>query len=300
MRVVAVLAALLMLAACDQVPDQSGSATPGSTAQAGAAEPAGAFDYRYAFRIPFARIADVQDSHAKGCEQLGPGRCKITAIRYAVDDENRVTASLTLKLDPTLARAYGEAAARTVKSVHGTLIKADIAGVDSAAAKGRSDAVIQKLRDALGNTEAQLRSITNNDQRTLLSAKADRLRGAIATIGEIDQGAGSSVATTPVLITYVSGGVVAGGLGSADNTFDTAWQTLQSSLAGLFTVLAGVGPWLVLLLGGALILRRIVQGPADQMAAPELPPAPRETGADRNVIQRWFARDDHPERETAE
>jgi hypothetical protein len=300
MRVVAVLAALLVLAGCEQAPDQADGGTGTAAAQSGPdTTSGGSFDYRYAFRMPSSRIAAVQESHARGCDQLGPARCRITAMRYTVDDQNHVTATVTLKLDPTLARAFGKAAIGTVRSAGGTLTKADIAGPDSVAAAGRSDRVIARLRDSLGNAEAQLRGTLSDPQRIQIVAKADRLRAAVATIGEVDQGAGTSVATTPVILTYSSGSAV-GGLGGSDATFDSAGQTLLSSLAGLATVLAGVGPWLIPLLGGALILRRIVQGPADQMTAPELPPAPRETGGDRNVIQRWFARDDHPERETVD
>ena len=305
MRVVAMMAALLMLAGCDQIPgqaDASAAGAAGAPAQpaSGQTPPAAAFDYRYAFRIPSAQIAAVQESHAKGCDQLGPARCRITAVRYDVDDQNHVAATLTLKLDPTLARAYGKAAIATVTGAHGALTKADIAGADSVAAMGRSDTVIARLRDASANAEVQLRGTVTPEQRAQLSAKADRLRAAMATIGEVDQGAGTSVATTPMILTYASGGAVAGALGSSDATFDTAGATLLASLAGLATVLAGVGPWLALLLGGALILRRIVQGAPQKTPAPELPPAPDETSEGRNVIQRWFSRDEHHVAEHAE
>jgi hypothetical protein len=299
MRIVAVLAAFLVLAGCEPMPGQAERATNAPADPSTASGPSNGFDYRYAFRLPGSRIAAVQESHAHGCDQLGPSRCRITAIRYNVDDQNHVEAALTLKLDPTLARAYGKAALGTVTRAGGSMTKADIAGADSGAAAGRSDRVVARLRDSLGNAEAQLRGSVPNEQRAQLSAKADRLRTAIATIGEVDQGAGTSVATTPVILTYGSGGAV-GGLGGSDATFDTAGQTLLSSLAGLATVLAGVGPWLLLLLGGALILRRIVQGPADETPAPQLPAAPRDTDGDRNVIQRWFARDEQREPEHAD
>jgi len=302
MRVVVVMAALLMLAGCDQVPGQADTSAAGAASQptSGPIPPAAAFDYRYAFRLPSGQIAAVQESHARGCDQLGPARCRITAVRYDVDDQNHVTATLALKVDPTIARAFGKAAIATVTSAHGALSKADIAGADSGAAAGRSDTVIAKLRDASANAEVQLRGALTPEQRAQLSAKADRLRTAMATIGEVDQGAGTSVATTPMLLTYASGGAVAGALGSSDATFETAGATLLASLAGLATVLAGVGPWLLFLIGGALILRRIVQGDPKKTPAPELPAAPQETSEGRNVVQRWFSRDEHNVAEHAE
>jgi len=299
MRIVAMVAVFLMLAGCEQMPSQIASAAGASADPAASLGSSSAFDYRYAFRMPASRIASAQESHARGCDQLGPAHCRITAIRYNVDDQHRVEAALTLNLDPTIARAYGKAATDTVTRAGGSMTKADMAGSDAAA--GRSDRVIERLREALGITEAQLRATASPEQSMQLSAKADRLRSAIATIGEVDQGTGTAVATTPVILTYASGGA-GGGLGSSDATFDTAGQTLLSSLAGLATILAGVGPWLLLLLGGALILRRVVQGPADQapVPAPIVPPAPRGSGEDRNVIQRWFTHDDQRERETVD
>ncbi len=297
MRVVAVMAALLMLAGCDQVPSQPDASGAAAQPAASDATPGASFDYRYAFRLPSPHILAVQESHAKGCDQLGPARCRISAVRYRADEQNHVTASLTLLLDPTLARAYGKAATATVTGAGGALTHADVAGADSLAATGRSDAVVVRLRDALGNVEAQLHGTVTNDQRLQLTAKADHLRAAIATIGDLDQSAGTSAATTPVIMTYESGGPVAGALGSSDATFDTAGATLMSSLAGLATVLAGVGPWLILLLGGALILRRIVQGDPNKAPAPELPAAPPQESEGRNVIQRWFSRDEHHEAE---
>ncbi|GAA0299253.1 hypothetical protein GCM10009087_06360 [Sphingomonas oligophenolica] len=298
MRVVAVMAALLMLAGCDQAPGQADGS--GARAEPASSESPPAFDYRYAFRLPSAQILAVQESHAKGCDQLGPARCRITAVRYhRADDQNHVSATLTLRLDPTLARAYGRAATATVTGAGGALTNAELAGRDSVAAMGRSDTVLARLRDAVGNIEAQLHGTVTTDQRLQLTARADRLRAAMATINELDQNAGATAATTPVILTYESGGPVAGALGSSDATFDTAGATLMSSLAGLATVLAGVGPWLLLLLGGALILRRIVQGDPDRTPAPELPPAPAESEG-RNVIQRWFSRDEHHETEPAQ
>ena len=102
MRVVAALAALMLLAGCDQTGGAGGppkqdslQVNPGDGVDGFAASGNG-FDYRYAYRLPGARIKDVQESHAKGCDQLGPARCRITAVRYKVDDQSNVVATLTL------------------------------------------------------------------------------------------------------------------------------------------------------------------------------------------------------------
>jgi hypothetical protein len=291
----AMSAALLVLGGCDPGSQQSGAASSALAANSAAAS--GAFDYRYAYRLPSGEIRAVEDSHAGGCDRLGPARCRITAMLYNVDDQSRVNATLTLKIDPTLARAFGKAAAATVQASGGALTSAEVAGADSLAASGRGDSAIERLRDALGNAEAQSREASSTpDQRAQANAKAERLRAAIATIGEVDQVAGTSVATTPVILTYTSGGVIPGVGASADASFDNAGATFLSSLAGLAVVLAGVGPWALLLLGGALALRWIIQS-TDRGPAPDLPAASHDHAESRNVVQRWFGREEHHEPE---
>ncbi|MES2042930.1 MAG: hypothetical protein V4475_03585 [Pseudomonadota bacterium] len=296
MRILAFCAPLLLLAGCDPAPTPSGAA-PSGQAAAPADAAAGAFDYRYAYRLPGARINAVQESHAKGCDQLGPARCRITAIRYKVDDQSNVVATLTLRIDPTLARAFGKQASATVTSSGGALITADVAGADSIAAAGRGEAVMAKLRAALDNAEAQGRAKPGD---ATITARADRLRTAIATIGELDQGAGSALATTPMILTYASGGSIPGVGASADASFETAGATFMTSLAGLAVVLAGVGPWALLLIGGALALRWLLQGREERTQAPDLPAAPHESSESRNVVQRWFSREEQHEPEHAE
>jgi hypothetical protein len=237
MRILAFCLPLLLLAGCDPAPAQSGAAPSGQgVAPADAAS--GAFDYRYAYRLPGARINAVQESHAKGCDQLGPARCRITAVRYKVDEQSNVVATLTLRIDPTLARAFGKQASATVTSSGGALISADIAGADSIAAAGRGEAVMAKLRDALDNAEAQGRAKPGD---ATITARADRLRTAIATIGELDQGAGSALATTPMILTYASGGSIPGVGASADASFETAGARHVEAVPDLDLVRKPVG-----------------------------------------------------------
>ncbi len=307
MRFVGLAVALLALGACEQIPGKTGIVRADGTAtlaqqnsDPALATPNAAYDYRYAFRLAGSRIAPVQESHARGCDSLGPSRCRITAMRYKVGDDNKISAILTLKLDPSLARMFGKAAGETVTGAGGVLTDAEIAGADSLAATGRTDTVLARLRDALENVSAQQRGGASDDKKSDLAARADRLRAAIATINEVDQDTGTSVATAPVIFTYSSGGPIPGLGGSADASFDTAGETFLSSVAGLAVVLASVGPWALLLIGGALILRRIVQGDPDAAPAPAIPPAPREEGPKGNVLQRWFGRDEAREPEHAE
>src|SRR4051812_13530704 len=111
MRVVWALAALALLAGCDDgakkapgAKDKSEFATA-ADAEAFASTGTG-FDYRYAYRLPGNRLKGVLQSNADACDRLGPARCRILSMRYRVDDSNHTKAVLTIRIDPAIARNY--------------------------------------------------------------------------------------------------------------------------------------------------------------------------------------------------
>jgi hypothetical protein len=134
-RLLAVLS-IAALSACG-APETS-SRTEGETAHADmsaaapglsvTAAPGVAFDYRYAFRLPSARIAAVQEGHAQACEQLGLAKCRITGARYKVVGQGEIEAMLSFKLDPTAARSFGKAGVEAVGKAEGMLVDAEING----------------------------------------------------------------------------------------------------------------------------------------------------------------------------
>ncbi len=296
MRFVTSLVALAALGGC--APMDSSTANNGSGSAAsrpGDAAPLGTdFDYRYAYRVPAARIGQLQDSHVHGCDLLGPARCRVTAVRYHVGDDNSVSALLSLQIDPAVARSYGRAATAATKAAGGLLIDAQSAGMNGAQSGARASGIVAKLREEDANIDATLRAGASDESRSAANAKQARIRAAIATIAEIDQNATQSIATTPMLITYASGNAIPSLGGSAGATFDNAGQTFIQSLASLAQVMAGIAPWLLLLLGGALLLRRFVTPEEPAPARPVGVPLPSEE-TNRNVIQRWFSREPEPE-----
>lgn len=140
MRYTLSLLTLLALAACGQAadrnstPSESADVTPDASADAPGlsvtAAPGVAFNYRYAFRLPSARIAAVQEQHAQACEQLGLARCRITGAKYRVVGEREIEAMLAFKLDPTFARTFGKTGVEAVGKAQGMLVDAEIDGVE--------------------------------------------------------------------------------------------------------------------------------------------------------------------------
>ena len=297
MRVLAGLAAVLLLAGCDAPGGApNGQAKPGgltSTAEGveGFASSNSGFDYRYAYRLPGDRLKAVLQSNADACDRLGPARCRILAMRYRVADSNQISAVLTLKIDPAIARNYGEAVTNAVTGSDGVLVDTDVTGADSTTA-ARSVALVNRLRD-------QLKSAQTAAADPSAKLRAQRIQGALDTITEVEASQGQSLATAPVLMTYESSNALTG-LGSADANFRNAGLSLENSVSRLLIVLAAVGPWLLLLLVLIVVLRWIVHGRGGMLPAGHDEPAPVHHDPDprdnRNLIQRWFSRDDEDDR----
>lgn len=305
MRVVWALAALALLAGCDDINRSSADGKDksdfASSANAEAFASTGTgFDYRYAYRLPGAKVKGVLQSNADACDRIGPARCRILAMRYRVDDGNKTRAVLTIRIDPSIARQFGDAVTKNVAASYGVLTDTEITGADSTAT-ARSVAVVKRLQDQFQNA----RTGTTPDAQ----ARAARLQNALAVIAEVEASQGQTLANVPMLFTYESSSALSG-LGSSEANFQTAGQTLENSVAQLVQLLASVGPWCLLMLAVVLVLRWIIHGRA---IGPDVEPRRAEAydesyhdghdGHDsrpradnRNLIQRWFSRDEEDER----
>lgn len=294
---------LLLLAGCGPVGvdpsmmagGQSGKATGGSEGSDAAI--GDDFDYRYAFRLPAARIAEVQDTHVRACDQLGRARCRVLTNRYHVNDaDNSVSAILAFQIDPSIAHGFGRTAGGTVKMAGGLVMDSRMIGTDGAT---RAGGTVARLREEIANIDMQLKGQLSDSQRLAATEKQERFRSAVATIGELNQAAPQGVATAPILFTYQSGNVIPSLGGSATATFDNAGQTFIQSAAAMAQVLAGVGPWLLVLLGGALILRQFVPA-EDPEPVRSMTTAQSAAEDNRGIVQRWFGRDREPPAESSE
>ena len=218
--------AALGLAACGQGPQQrsepprpsqspqvqaEGAAPPAQSRDAGpnvspTAAPGVAFNYRYSFRLPSERIAEVQERHAATCEQLGVRRCRITGMLYRVVGENDVEAMLSFQLDPAIARHFGRAGVQAVTQAEGMLTESMITGEDVGSNIQRTSRDIAQMREELRGIEAQLgRGDLAPAERPRLEAQARELRAAIEAAQNDNADQGELLATTPMTFNYGSG-----------------------------------------------------------------------------------------------
>lgn len=221
-------------AAREAGPDVSPTAAPGV-----------AFEYRYAFRLDGDRIADVQEQHARTCEQLGINRCRITGMSYRLIDEREVQARLDFRLEPALARRFGRAGIEAVQQADGLLISSDISGTDVGTGIQANTRSIAQLQEDLRRLEGQIadRGVAEGE-KDALRIEAQRIREQIRTIETARGEQQASLATTPMTFEYGSGN-----FGSDRPDFGdaaaSAWDGFLWGLYALFVTLVALLPWIV-------------------------------------------------------
>jgi Domain of unknown function (DUF4349) len=223
------------------------------------AAPGVAFSYSYAFRLPNANIAGVQEAHAAACEKLGLDRCRITGMRYTVSDQDDVHAMLALKLAPDLARQFGKDGIAAIQKAQGSLVDAAISGNDAGSAIDQSRRRTASIEARIKSLEAQLKPGTARRYDD-----SNEIRNHIATLQtELDResqsrtDAGEALANTPMVFQYNSGNAL------STSALGEAWATSTSgfvAIIGLFVIAIGVLlPWLLLSGAGWLLYRRFLR-----------------------------------------
>jgi len=208
-----------------------------------------AFNYRYAFRLPGARVGAVQEQHAAACEKLGLDRCQITGMRYRLVGEDDVEAMLAFKLDPAIARQFGKSGIDLVTRSEGMLVDSEISGEDAGseiAAASRNEA---QLNEELQRVEAQLaRAGLRSAERAELQMQADRIRESIRATRANRADRQESLAKTPVVFHYGSGDLVPGfdDRSPIATALERASDNFVSGIAVLLVIGLTLLPWALL------------------------------------------------------
>ena len=223
------------------------------------AAPGVAFNYRYAYRLPNSRISAAQEAHAAMCEKLGVTRCRITGMRYSVVNERDVSASLELKLDPAIARAFGKDATKVITDAEGMLVDQQISGVDVATSIERANRGRAELEDELERVNRELaRPGLSNAVRDRLLSEAASLRSQIRALGEQKSADEESLAKTPMAFYYGSGKTIPGFDEPAPirDAFAHAVYNFMSAIGFLIIAIATLIPWIALIAAVVWLYRR--------------------------------------------
>lgn len=238
-RMASLMVLAAMLAGCGKVAEDSPTGPQQLPDVALTAAPGVAFTYRYAFRLPFDRVAAAQEAHAQACERLGIARCRITGMQYRVLGEKRTEGMLSFRLAPDIARRFGKAAEGEVRTAGGALVDAEITGTDAGrdiaalTAQRRSDAAAMKQVEAdLAGTDGKA-----GDRIDLQERRAELQRNRAAADAAIADRR-DSLAATPMTFTYASGG----GIGTFDTSapFASAVGLARDSVVLTITIALGL------------------------------------------------------------
>ncbi len=175
MRKIFGLGCAALLAACST--NESGSTgeqvreAPEATAKPGAeplkvALPQLAYRYALSFRLPDARLAEIQDGHRALCERLGPARCQLVSLTRQDGEDAAGNALLKLRVAAADAAYFTGEAARQVTAADGRALDTNVTGDD--------------VSEDLSDTAARIR------QRELLVARLTAtLRTRQGSVGEL-------------------------------------------------------------------------------------------------------------------
>lgn len=250
----AVLTDIVQTEAPQEAADASVMKAPGISASAA---PNLAFEYRYAFKLPDAKIGTVQDEHAEACEVLGSARCQIIDYRYQQAAENDVEAILAFKLDPAIARKFGRDAIASVEKAEGVLADGNVTGTNVGGQIEDSQGRSALLQAQLERLELRLKAELPPKERASLQERAEEIRRELDNEAD-GRGKGEiKLAMTPVQFTYTSDGGVPGF--GKDNPFASAFNVSATSFATMISfvlMIAGaLAPWALLLFLVILALR---------------------------------------------
>lgn len=272
----------LVIAGCGKAPSKNeqlrapqnavaeSAADMAAPAIAPSAAPGVAFNYQYAFRLPNAKIAAVQEEHAQMCEKLGLDRCRITGMRYKLVSNDEVSAMLAFKLDPAIARDFGKQGIAAVTKSEGMLVDSEISGIDAGAEITGSQRASAALRDELAKVEAQLaRAGVPASERAELQEQAADLRAQLRSQSETRTAARESIATTPMVFNYGSGDVIPGfdGASPVREAMRNAISTFGWMFGLIIVATGALLPWAMIGGLGWWLFRRLRAKPAVPQSA---------------------------------
>jgi len=235
------------------------------------AAPDVAFGYRYNFGLAADRVAEVQQRHARTCEELGTSRCRVTGMSYRRTGDDDVQAELSLALEPSLAHRFGERAMDAVREAEGELVDSQITGTDVGTGIRANNRSIADLEEELRTIEQRIAADGRDEAKAGLQEQAEQLRRQIRSLQDVRSEQRESLAITPVTLTYGSGAYMSG-RPDFGRAVDNAWDQLVWGAYMVFVLFTVLLPWLIaaglIWLAVAAIRRRRPHRPAVANAEP--------------------------------
>ena len=218
-----------------------------------------AYSYSMALELPAERVIAVRDAHLKACVDAGPSQCQLLGASSNSAGEERVSAQLQLRGAPPWLATFRAGIESDATRFDGRLVSNSIGSED--------------LTRQIIDTEATLRAQVT--LRTRLSELLSKHQGKLADLleverelarvqGEIDARTSAlnvmrtRIAMSDLAVSYDSRGVLVSDR-TADPTMQALYEfldTVSYSFASVIRFIAGILPWLLLLVPVLWLLRR--------------------------------------------
>lgn len=265
--------AALMMAEPGMVPDDSVSPAP---VEAGQPVSYLAYRYDYSVRLPGEGLADLHGAHVAACEAAGLNQCQVIHASTQNAGTENARAHLRLRAAPAWIARFREGLSAELEGAGGTVISEETGVedlttqiVDGEARLRARIALRDRLQTMLEQSEARLEELIQVE-RELARVQSDiearesliaalRLRVSMSEL---------SVSYQPQL-TPAS----ASNFDPVREAIDSMSRTFAESLGALITFLAGLAPWLVLIIPGAWLIQRWVRKGLERRRARKAAPA---------------------------
>ena len=264
MRIRITLCALaaLSLAACQKGDQQPREVAAAPAADAAAPPPAGAtsqperasptlaipqlaYVYRYALAAPPDGVRSLVARHEQACFMAGPTICQVTGSTIREDDEDKVSATLSIRAQPQWLRLFRQTLEGDAKAAGGRLVTSDTASddlarelVDTEAALKAKTVLRDRLQETLRTRPGKAKDFFEMEQQLAgVQAEIDAARSELTSMR-------TQVAASELKIEYSSEGMFAprGALQPLGQAADDVVGIFVGTLAMLIRALALLTP----------------------------------------------------------
>jgi len=219
-----------------------------------------AYRYNYAFALPAKAVANAAQSHAEQCLAAGPTVCQVLSSTNQTYSDKNVNARLQLRAEPKWLEGFTSAVIESVEEAKGDLTSQTVTAED----------LTRQILDTDARLNAQKTLRTRLEK--LLATKDAKLEDLLALereLARVQGGIESATTTLNVLRKRVSMSVVdisyqsqhvavsRSAFSPIGRAFKNFAGNASQSLAGVIEFISYALPWLIVLIPGFWLIRRV-------------------------------------------
>jgi hypothetical protein len=204
-------------------------------------------------------VIAVRDGHVKACAAAGPGKCQLLGTSSNAVGQDEISAELRLRGEPVWLEGFRASIQADADKADGRLVNNSITSEDLTREMVDTQATLNaqtKLRDRLTGLLA--------NHKGKLADLLEVERELARVQGEIDSRTSQlNVMRTRIAMSDLTVGYQSEGVAVSDQTADPTVRAFQEflgivsySFAGLIRFVAGVLPWLIILVPAGWYVRR--------------------------------------------